>query len=72
MAESTQKVLPSCIKLPLDPEELDEVISKAKDFALMRGICMRSKANYNPDSLQVREVGEIQGQLTKMTTWELT
>jgi glutathione synthase len=47
------KILPSCIPLPLDQSELEEIISKAKDYALMHGICMRSKANYNPDTLQV-------------------
>lgn len=49
----TDKVLPSCIPLPLEPAELDEIVSKAKDYALMHGICMRSKAAFNPDTLQV-------------------
>lgn len=53
MADKTSKVLPSCIPLPLQPEELVEIVSKAKDYALMRGICLRQKANYNPDALHV-------------------
>lgn len=53
MTETT-KILPSCIALPLDEKELLKIISKSKDYALMHGICMRSKANFNPDTLQVR------------------
>lgn len=49
----SDKILPSCIKLPLSHDELDEIVSKAKDFALMHGICMKSKVNFNADSLQV-------------------
>jgi hypothetical protein len=53
MAESKQIILPSSIELPLDPKVLEEIAIKAKDYALMHGICMRSKANFNPDTLQV-------------------
>lgn len=49
----SEKILPSCIPLPLGEAELDEIVSKAKDYALMHGICMRSKDNFNPDALQV-------------------
>jgi len=45
--------LPSAIDLDFKPDELEEIISKAKDWALMHGVCMRSKANFNPDVLQV-------------------
>jgi hypothetical protein len=50
---SNVKVLPSAIEIPLDPKTLEEIVSKAKDYALMHGICMRSKANFNEDTLQV-------------------
>jgi glutathione synthase len=53
---SEEKILPSCIPLPLEKEQLEEIVSKAKDYALMHGICMRSKNNYNPDSLQVNSI----------------
>lgn len=49
---SFPKVLPSAIELPLNKKELDDVISKAKDWALMHGVCMRSKTNFNIDTLQ--------------------
>lgn len=51
MADS--KILPSCINLPLNQDVLEEIVSKAKDYALMHGVCMRSRVNFNPDSLQV-------------------
>jgi glutathione synthase len=47
-----QKILPAAIDLPLNPKVLEEVISKSKDWALMHGVCMRSKTNFNTDSLQ--------------------
>lgn len=53
MADENTKILPACIPLPLDADQLDEIVSKAKDYALMHGICMRSKVNFNPDVLQV-------------------
>jgi glutathione synthase len=56
MAESKQIILPSVIDLPLDQEVLEEIVIKAKDYALMHGICMRSKAGFNPDTLQVRNL----------------
>jgi hypothetical protein len=46
-------ILPSAIEIPLDAKTLDEIKTKAIDFALMNGICMRSKINFNEDSLQV-------------------
>lgn len=47
------KILPSAIEIPLDPKTLEEMVSKAKDYALMHGICMRSKTNFNEDALSV-------------------
>ncbi|XP_064539765.1 glutathione synthetase isoform X1 [Drosophila montana] len=44
-------VLRGCIKLPLDRDELVEVTSKAKDYAIMHGAAMRSKTSFSPDSL---------------------
>lgn len=51
------KVLPSSIEIPLEPEVLEEIITKAKDYALSHGICMRPKATYNSDSLSVSYAG---------------
>lgn len=64
MAES--KILSSAIPLPLEPEVLEEIVSKAKDFALMHGICMRPKASYDSDALKVRKfpISYSQGQST--------
>lgn len=45
--------LDSCIPLPVDEALLKEVISKAKDWALMHGAGMRSKDGFSEDSLQV-------------------
>lgn len=53
MSENKQKILPSPIALPLERQVLEEVVDKAKDYALMHGICMRNRANFNPDTLQV-------------------
>lgn len=44
--------LPSVIPLPLSNDVLQEIIDKAKDWALMHGACMRSKTNFSKDSLQ--------------------
>lgn len=51
--KTNSKILPSCIPLPLEPKVLEEIVTKARDYALMHGICMRPKADYNPDSLKV-------------------
>lgn len=45
--------LDSCIPFPIDESTLVEVAQKAKDWALMHGAAMRSKANFSEDSLQV-------------------
>jgi len=39
------------IEIPLDPETLNDIVEKAKDFCLMHGICMRRKEPYDRDSL---------------------
>lgn len=58
MCDSFQKqgctpVLEPCVELPLPDEVLMDVIEKGKDWALMHGAGLRSKANFNPDALQV-------------------
>nr|XP_034175981.1 glutathione synthetase-like [Osmia lignaria] len=40
------------IDLPSSKKELEELIEKAKDWALMHGMCMRSKQNFNKNILQ--------------------
>lgn len=45
--------LESCIQLPLSEDELRESVDKAKDWALMHGIFMRSKRNFNKDQVQL-------------------
>lgn len=50
---SEKSRLPEVFPLSAMPEdELKELIEKAKDWALMHGACMRSKANFNKDVLQ--------------------
>ncbi|XP_049763451.1 glutathione synthetase-like isoform X1 [Schistocerca cancellata] len=44
--------LEPCVQLPLDEKTLKEVVTSARDWALMHGACMRSKTNYNEDILQ--------------------
>lgn len=46
-------ILKSSVPIPIDDKILIDVISKAKDFAIMHGSAMRSKSEYSPDSLQV-------------------
>ncbi|XP_071865119.1 glutathione synthetase isoform X2 [Bombus fervidus] len=40
------------LSLPSSKQELEELIEKAKDWALMHGMCMRSKQNFNENILQ--------------------
>lgn len=47
-------VLKPSVPIPIDDKVLIDVISKAKDFAIMHGSAMRSKADYSPDTLQVK------------------
>lgn len=44
--------LEPCIPLPLDDNVLEELIEKAKDWALMNGAAMRSKTAFNKNTLQ--------------------
>lgn len=52
MAKSAHSTLPSVVPIPIPEDELEELIDKAKDWALMHGACMRSKVNFNRDVLQ--------------------
>ncbi|XP_040172227.1 glutathione synthetase-like isoform X2 [Anopheles arabiensis] len=45
------KTLQSCVPFPLDDAVLQEVVEKAKDWAIMHGAAMRSKQDFNPDVL---------------------
>ncbi|EGK96424.1 AGAP000534-PB [Anopheles gambiae str. PEST] len=45
------KTLQSCVPFPLDDALLQEVVEKAKDWAIMHGAAMRSKQDFNPDAL---------------------
>lgn len=40
------------IPLDLPKEKLEELVDKAKDWALMNGVCLRSKKNFDRDVLQ--------------------
>jgi len=42
-----------CVNIDFDEKTLEDVVSKAKDWAVMHGAGMRSKTAYNPDSLNV-------------------
>lgn len=43
--------LPPSIPLPLPQDVLNDIVDKAKDWALMHGAGMRSKTNFSKDSL---------------------
>ncbi|XP_057375062.1 glutathione synthetase-like isoform X2 [Daphnia carinata] len=43
--------LEPCVSIDFDSSALDEVVTKAKDWALMHGVCMRSRQNFSPDSI---------------------
>lgn len=45
--------LASCINFPIERDVLLDVVEKAKDWALMHGVGLRSKANFNPDIMQI-------------------
>lgn len=49
----SQARLASCIPLPVEPKALVSVIEKAKDWALMHGVGMRDRKNFNKDAIQV-------------------
>ncbi|XP_026297982.1 glutathione synthetase isoform X2 [Apis mellifera] len=42
----------STLCLPSSKKEIEELIEKTKDWALMHGMCMRSKQNFNKNVLQ--------------------
>merc|ERR1719187_1033994 len=44
-------VVPPCVPLPLPQDQLEDLVEKAKDYALMHGICMRRKDAYDRDAL---------------------
>ncbi|XP_063218314.1 glutathione synthetase-like isoform X1 [Bacillus rossius redtenbacheri] len=44
--------LDACISLPLENEVLEDIIEKARDWALMHGVCMRSRSSFSKDTLQ--------------------
>lgn len=44
--------LDSCIPFPIDEKTLNDVVTKAKDWAIMHGAAMRSKSNFSEDTLQ--------------------
>ncbi|XP_014092061.2 glutathione synthetase isoform X2 [Bactrocera oleae] len=48
---SETPVLEPCIPLSIEERTLIDVTEKAKDWAIMHGAAMRSKANFSPDSL---------------------
>jgi len=52
MHEDKQAIMKLPIPLDLPKTELEELIDKAKDWALMNGMCLRSKVNFNRDALQ--------------------
>lgn len=45
--------LKPCLEVPLEDSVLKDVIEKSKDWALMHGAALRSKANFSMDALQV-------------------
>ncbi|KAL0116724.1 hypothetical protein PUN28_009972 [Cardiocondyla obscurior] len=45
--------LEPCVELPLSEEQLAECVDKAKDWALIHGISMRSAEHYNKNQVQV-------------------
>lgn len=53
-ASITVPQLPSSVPFPIPDEQLADVVVKAKDWALMHGAGMRSKTNFNPNVIQVK------------------
>lgn len=51
--EMSNSYLETCINFPLENQVLLDVVEKAKDWALMHGAGLRSKASFNPDVMQV-------------------
>lgn len=44
--------LPSCINLPIEQDILIDLVEKAKDWALMHGVAMRSKSDFNSNAIE--------------------
>eukprot|EP00090_Calanus_glacialis_P028451 TRINITY_DN4569_c0_g1_i2.p1 TRINITY_DN4569_c0_g1~~TRINITY_DN4569_c0_g1_i2.p1 ORF type:complete len:481 (-),score=128.38 TRINITY_DN4569_c0_g1_i2:814-2256(-) len=40
-----------CIPIPIPDKQLEDLVEKAKDYALMHGICMRQKDKFDRDAL---------------------
>ena len=53
--ENQAPILESCVPLPIEKKVLDEIVQKAKDYALMHGVGIRSKTAFNSDVLQVSQ-----------------
>lgn len=45
--------LKPCLPIPLPEDQLQDVIEKARDWALMHGAAIRSKTSFSVDTLQV-------------------
>ncbi|XP_063982478.1 glutathione synthetase-like [Diachasmimorpha longicaudata] len=45
--------LSNCVDVPLTDDRLEEVVDKAKDFALMNGLCMHWKQNFDRNRVQI-------------------
>lgn len=52
MERKKKTLLPSCMSLPLDEEDLDDLIDRAKDWALMHGLSVRPLTNTTKDILE--------------------
>ncbi|KAG0724060.1 Glutathione synthetase [Chionoecetes opilio] len=48
----TTRTIESCLPFPLPDEILEDIVPKAKDFALLHGAGMRYKNKYDADTLQ--------------------
>ncbi|XP_072385880.1 glutathione synthetase-like [Diabrotica undecimpunctata] len=47
------QILPGCVPVPFPEDELKGIVTKAKEWTIMHGISMRSKTNYNEDTVQI-------------------
>ncbi|XP_015126717.1 glutathione synthetase [Diachasma alloeum] len=47
------RILSSCVDVPLTGDTLDEIVDKAKDFALINGVCMHWKQNFDRNRVQI-------------------
>lgn len=61
--------LEPCIPLPLDDKTLEEIIDKAKDWAIMHGASLRSKQSYSKDLIQVILYNFCLASLGKSQLW---